>query len=213
MGCAMRFADSIGVAIEALVANKLRACLTMLGIIIGVGAVIALMAVGQGSQKAVQDKIAGLGSNLLFIQPGSTNQGGGLQGGLGHRADAFAGRRGRDPRQRARCRRSRVGGLRYRARSAATGTNTFARVTGVSADYSNVLNFKMAEGEFFSSFDVDSSNSVAVFGSNIAKTLFADQDPLGQKVRVGLGRNNFINLDVVGFCRVSAVTRAPARTT
>ena len=79
----MNFSDSIRVSIEALVANKLRACLTMLGIVIGVGAVIALMAVGQGTQKAVQDRIAGLGSNLLFIEPGSSNQSTGLQGGVG----------------------------------------------------------------------------------------------------------------------------------
>ena len=79
----MTIGDSIQVALEALAANKLRATLTMLGIVIGVGAVIALMAVGQGSQKAVEDKIAGLGSNLIFIEPGSTNQSTGLQGGIG----------------------------------------------------------------------------------------------------------------------------------
>src|SRR5258707_9338293 len=72
----MSFADSIKVAIEALIANKLRAMLTMLGIIIGVGSVIALMAVGQGSQKAISSQILGLGSNLLFIRPGSTSSGG-----------------------------------------------------------------------------------------------------------------------------------------
>src|SRR5262245_12080588 len=61
---------------EALAANKLRAALTMLGIIIGVGSVIALMAVGQGSQKAMSDQILGLGSNLLFVRPGQSNIGG-----------------------------------------------------------------------------------------------------------------------------------------
>ena len=76
----MSFADSIKVAIEALIANKLRACLTMLGIIIGVGSVIALMAVGQGSQKAIQDRVQGLGSNLIFVRPGSTSTGGVSQG-------------------------------------------------------------------------------------------------------------------------------------
>ena len=72
----MSFSDSLKVAIEALNANKLRAMLTMLGIIIGVGSVIALMAVGQGSQKAISDQILGLGSNLLFVRPGDSNNGG-----------------------------------------------------------------------------------------------------------------------------------------
>src|SRR4249919_1812315 len=76
----MSLSDSVKVAIEALIANKLRAMLTMLGIVIGVGSVIALMAVGQGSQKAVEAKISGLGSNLIFIRPGSTNANGVKQG-------------------------------------------------------------------------------------------------------------------------------------
>src|SRR5438874_9137196 len=72
----MGVGESIQVAIEALIANKLRAGLTMLGIIIGVGAVIALMAVGRGSQKAVADRIQGLGTNLVFVRPGSANSSG-----------------------------------------------------------------------------------------------------------------------------------------
>src|SRR6185503_20082695 len=75
-GDPVSLADSIQVALEALIANKMRAALTMLGIVIGVGAVIALMAVGQGSQKAVTDRIQGLGSNLIFVRPGSANAGG-----------------------------------------------------------------------------------------------------------------------------------------
>src|SRR5439155_5357380 len=78
----MGISDSLQVAVEALIANKLRAFLTMLGIIIGVGSVIALMAVGQGSQKAVSQQILGLGSNLLFVRPGSSSSSG-VQGGAG----------------------------------------------------------------------------------------------------------------------------------
>src|SRR5689334_4904990 len=72
----MSFQDSVRVAIEALIANKLRAFLTLLGIVIGVASVIALMAVGRGSQAAISNQILGLGSNLLFVRPGSTNVGG-----------------------------------------------------------------------------------------------------------------------------------------
>jgi putative ABC transport system permease protein len=79
----MGLMDALQLALEALIANKLRACLTMLGIVIGVGAVIALMAVGQGSQKAVTDSIAGLGSNLLFVRPGASTGAGGVRGAAG----------------------------------------------------------------------------------------------------------------------------------
>src|SRR5205823_5355270 len=78
----MSLADSVKVALDALFANKLRAMLTMLGIIIGVGSVIALMAVGQGSQKAITDKVQGLGSNLIFVRRGQQKQAG-VGGGAG----------------------------------------------------------------------------------------------------------------------------------
>ena len=195
----MSFLDSIKVALEALVANKLRACLTMLGIIIGVGAVIALMAVGQGSQKAVQDKIAGLGSNLLFIAPGSTNSSG-LSLGPGTaqtltQDDANI-LPGTIPGVVAA-----VSEVRTPTQISASGTNTFARITGVSSDYANVLNLNMHEGEFFSSLDVDQSKRVAVMGTTIAKTLFPNGDAMGNNIRIGLGRNNFISLEIVGVIK------------
>ncbi|HLF78653.1 MAG TPA: ABC transporter permease [Dehalococcoidia bacterium] len=195
----MSLFDSIKVALEALIANKLRACLTMLGIIIGVGAVIALMAVGQGSQKAVQDKIAGLGSNLLFIEPGSTNTNG-LALGVGTaqtltQDDANV-LPGTIPGVVAA-----VSEVRTPTQISASGTNTFARITGVSSDYANVLALNMEEGEFFSSLDVDQSKRVAVLGSTIAKTLFPGGDPVGQSIRLGLGRNNFMSLEVVGLIK------------
>src|ERR671937_2209564 len=78
----MHVGESIRIAIRALAANKLRALLTMLGIIIGVAAVISLMSVGRGAQAAVTERIQGLGTNLLFIRPGSAQQGG-IRGGQG----------------------------------------------------------------------------------------------------------------------------------
>src|SRR5205823_12112980 len=78
----MKLQDAVRIAVRALGGNKLRAGLAVLGMVIGVGAVIALVSVGNGSQKAVQDQILGLGSNLLFIRPGSTSVSG-VQGGAG----------------------------------------------------------------------------------------------------------------------------------
>jgi putative ABC transport system permease protein len=195
----MSLFDSIKVALEALVANKLRACLTMLGIIIGVGAVIALMAVGQGSQKAVQDKIAGLGSNLLFIEPGQSSNNL-LGGGLGSAQTLTQDDANVLPETIPGV-VAAVSEVRTPTRISASGTNTFARITGVSADYANVLSFDMQEGEFFSSLDVDQSQRVAVLGSTIAKTLFPDSDPVGQSIRLGLSRNNFLSLEIVGLIK------------
>jgi putative ABC transport system permease protein len=206
----LNLGDAFAVSIEALVSNKLRACLTMLGIVIGIGAVIALMAVGQGSQKAVQDRIAGLGSNLLFIEPGSTNQGGGLQGGIGtartlttEDVDALS--------TNVPGVEEAVAEIRVPSQISANGTNTFARIDGVTSDYANVLHFTMADGEFFSSFDVDSDKTVAVLGAKIAQTLFGDSEPVGQRIRVGVGRNTFISLDVVGLLTSTGGTSATSQ--
>ena len=193
----MSLIDSLRVALAALVANRLRAALTMLGIVIGVGSVISLVAVGQGSQQAVNDRIAGLGSNLIFIQPGSASQGG-LQGGIGSAqtlssqdADAIIS----DVSNVV----DAVSELQVGGQISGNGNNTFARVIGVSAAYANVLSFKMSEGDFFSSVDVDQAKEAVVLGSSIVQTLFPDRDPIGQTIRLGVGRNSFLSLEVVGI--------------
>ena len=196
----MNLADSIRVAVEALVANKLRALLTMLGIVIGVGAVIALMAVGQGTQKAVEDKIAGLGSNLLFIEPGSSSSSGGLQGGLGTAQTLSLDDASAIPENVPGVVAS-VAEVQVPSQVSGSGTNTFTRVTGVSSDYANVLKFDMSGGEFFSSVDVDSNKRVAVLGGSIAAQLFPDADPVGQTIRIGISRTSFLTLDVVGVLK------------
>jgi putative ABC transport system permease protein len=193
----MSLIDSLRVALTALVANRLRAALTMLGIVIGVGSVISLMAVGQGSQQAVSDRIAGLGSNLLFIQPGSTSQGG-LQGGIGS-AQTLSSEDANAIISDVPNVVDAVSELQVGGQLSASGTNTFARVIGVSADYANVLSFKLTEGEFFNSVDVDQSKAAVVLGSNLVQTLFPEGDPIGQTLRLGVGRNNFLSLEVVGI--------------
>src|SRR5215212_5247749 len=148
----MSLTDSIKVAIEALIANKLRACLTMLGIVIGV------MAVGQGSQKAIQDRVQGLGSNLIFIRPGSTSTGGVSQGN------------GTAMTLSLEDAQAIPGAVRYVVAVApefragvqiiGSGSNTFTRSMGVNADYPQVLNLTLASGEWFTEEDVSRSNRV-----------------------------------------------------
>jgi putative ABC transport system permease protein len=191
----MSFADSIKVAIEALIANKLRACLTMLGIIIGVGSVIALMAVGQGSQKAIQDRVQGLGSNLVFVRPGSTSTGGVSQGQGTAQTLTFEDSQ------------AIPGGVRnvvavapeFRAgvQIIGSGSNTFTRSMGVTADYPQVLNLSLASGEWFTDEDVSRSSRVVILGANVAQRIFGENDPVGSRIRFGILRR-VISFTVIG---------------
>ncbi len=199
----MSLGDSVQVALEALVANKLRAFLTMLGIVIGVGAVIALMAVGRGSQKAVTDRIQGLGSNLIFIRPGSKSQGG-IGGGIGSAptlsledAEAIP---GTVPEVVAA-----APDFRIFAQVSGAGGNTFTRVTGVTADYAGVLNLEVADGEFISDVDVDRNARVAVLGANVARQVFGEDSAVGQQVRLGLGRL-VVSFNVAGVLKAKGGT-------
>jgi putative ABC transport system permease protein len=191
----MSFADSIKVAIEALIANKLRACLTMLGIIIGVGSVIALMAVGQGSQKAIQDRVQGLGSNLIFIRPGSTSTGGVSQGQGTAQTLTFE-----DAQSIPAAIRNVVAvapEFRAGVQIIGSGNNTFTRSMGVTADYPSVLNLTLATGEWFTEDDVSRASRVVILGSNVSQRIFGDNDPVGSRIRFGILRR-VISFTVVG---------------
>jgi putative ABC transport system permease protein len=178
--------DAIQVAVEALFANKLRAALTMLGIVIGVGAVIALMAVGQGSQKAVTDQIEGLGSNLLFIRPGSTSQGGVRQGA--GTAQTLTMDDGDAILQDVPDVQTVAPQLNFALQISAGSNNAFTPALGVTPDYATAYELAPAEGDFITQNDVDQRARNVVLGASVAKTLFPDGGAVGQQVRMGLGR-------------------------
>jgi len=181
------------VALRALGANKLRAALTMLGMIIGVGAVIALMSIGQGVQASVTSQIKGLGSNLLFVTPGATTSGGvRAQAGTAptltsEDAEAIVDS-GQVPQALAVA--PEAGNF---GQVVANGQNTFTRLNGVSPDFLGVRNFTIAEGEFFSPEQLSSRSLVAVLGATSRQNLFVESDAIGQTVRV-----NNVNLRVIG---------------
>jgi putative ABC transport system permease protein len=187
----MNVTESLRVALRALGANKLRASLTMLGMIIGVGAVIALMSIGKGVQASVTSQIKGLGTNLLFITPGAQQQGGvRTQAGTAptltaEDADAIA---QSVPQVVAVAPESPNGG-----QVIANGQNAFTRLDGVTPDFQSVRNFQVAEGDFISNENLTSRSLVAALGANVAQTLFGDNDPIGQTIRV-----NQVNLRVIG---------------
>ena len=187
----MTLTESIRIAVRALLSNKLRAILTMLGIIIGVGAVITLMSVGKGVEQLVQESFQSVGSNLLFVFPGSIEgtsstrrpeitmgdyqaiadpflvpDAVGVAPELSSRADVIAGRR-----------------------------DIRTDISGVTPEYLDLRNFAVAEGSFFSEADVNARSRVAVLGSRAYENLFDEGIyAIGQTVKI-----NRIPFRVIGI--------------
>ena len=189
----MKTWESLRIALRALSANKLRSSLTMLGMIIGVAAVITLVSVGRGAQNQVTQQIASLGTNLLFVTPGSTQEGGvrTAQGSAQtltlEDAQAIAAP-GAVPGVVAVAPE-----LRFFGQIVAGGQNVNSALVGVTADYAQVRNYQVADGDFISTQQVDSHSSVAVLGASVAQQLFADTSPVGQEIKV-----NRVTLRVIG---------------
>ncbi len=171
-------------ALSSLGANKLRSGLTLLGIVIGVAAVISLMAIGRGAQQAITANIAALGTNLLFVRPGSTTQGG-ITGGQGSATtltldDAYA----LMDTVYAPSVAAVAPELRTSGQVVAGGKNTFTQVVGVTPEYEFVRNTPVASGQFVTWGQVDNRSEVVVLGSRVSETLFGFRDPVGQTVRI-----------------------------
>ena len=171
-------------AISSLGANKLRTGLALLGIVIGVAAVISTMSVGRGAQEAVTANIESLGTNLLFVRPGEASVGG-IFGGQGSAttltledANALV-----DPLF-APSVEAVAPELNTTGQIVAGRENTFAQVLGITPDYLSVRNQTMATGQFIASAHVAASSEVVVLGSQISETLFGFRDPVGQTVRI-----------------------------
>jgi putative ABC transport system permease protein len=177
----MNLLESIRVSFRSLGANKMRSILTMLGIIIGVGAVIALLAVGQGAGAAITQQVQGIGSNLIFVFPGQVRQGGVPTGAANLTlADAEA-------LDDSVCCPDIAGvaPVYNRTVQASAGSNnTGTQVSGVTPSFERVRNFRAARGRFIDQRDLDSVARVAVLGAYAAKNLFPNSDPVGQPIKI-----------------------------
>ena len=167
---------SFRIALRALSANKLRAGLTMLGMIIGVGAVIAMVSVGKGAQTSVTSQIESMGTNLLFIRPGAQQPGGiaqqqGTRPTLTYEDSVAIADDTSLPIVAVAPEQSTF------AQVIARGTNVNTRVLGTTPEYSTVRNVKTASGDFITKQNLDSKSLVAVLGSSVATTLFGEEDP------------------------------------
>ena len=172
--------DTIGMAVESLLANRLRTTLTMLGIIIGNASVITLVGIGKGAQNLAENQLGSLGANVLFVVPGNND----------------TRRRGIDtPKtlvlEDSQAIAAQVPSVRrvapqitlsetVRARS----LSATATVNGVTADFLAVRRFEMAQGRFFSPEDLEGARHVAVLGPDLARRILPGSSPLGQEVRI-----------------------------
>ena len=181
--------QSVRIALRGIAANKLRSGLTMLGIIIGVMSVIAMLSIGRGMQNTVTAQINSIGTNLLFIRPGNTQEGGVRQNEsaatltLGD-ADALS------SVDNVTSVAPEVDGF---GQVAYLGNNAVGRVIGVTPEYQDAMNANLANGDWVTAANVTTRAAVVVLGAQIATNLFDTADPVGQTVRI-----NGQNFHVIG---------------
>jgi putative ABC transport system permease protein len=182
----------IRIAMRALARNKLRSSLTMLGIIIGVGAVIAMVSVGQGAQQQAEQQIAAMGSNLLFVGSGTVTRGGMHMGWGATKSLVYDDMKAivrEAPSVAAAAPGSTSSG------QVVFGNDNWAtQITGTEPQYFDIRSWPFQEGSSFTQNDVDLAANVAVIGETVRKNLFSATDPIGETIRI-----NNLSFRVVGL--------------
>ena len=189
----MKFQDIFQETYTALSANKARSGLTILGIVIGIGSVIAMVSIGQGASGQIQSSIEGLGSNLLTVMPGFIQPGRGIVSSGRGSAQTLKNEDIEVLRQ--------ISGIAYispevqrRFQIVASGNNTNSTIIGVEPDYAQVRNISPSAGSFITDSQVRSMGRVAVLGPTVAQDLFGEgNDPVGKTIRI-----NRVNFKVIG---------------
>ncbi len=173
---------SIRIALRALRVNKLRSALTMLGIVIGVGAVIAMVAIGSGASQRISEQISSIGSNLLIVLPGSATSGGMR---MGHGSTMTL------TEEDARAIATEVpgvvtasGSMRGVAQIVFGNQNWSTAIQGTMPDYLEIRDWELDSGRFFTQEDADGATKVAVLGQTVKESLFGDGDAIGQIIRI-----------------------------
>ena len=178
----MDFLATLRVALRSLERHKLRSFLTMLGIVIGIAAVVASVSFGEGANNMVQAQISNMGTNLLYAFAGSVGRGG-IRQGWGSTSTLTVD----DTRAIARdCSAVKLvsAGAEVGAQVVYGDQNWFTQVNGVEPSFATIRNWPMASGSFFSDEDVRRSANVALVGQTVAGILFGTEDPLGKTIRV-----------------------------
>jgi putative ABC transport system permease protein len=190
----MKVFNLIRIALRALQRNKLRAFLTMLGIIIGVAAVIAMVAIGQGSKKSIQDQLSSMGSNMVTIRPNSNQT---VGGGARLESSSLQSLTIDDIKaiQKQATYISAVSpAVNGRGQAIYSGLNWPTSIQGVSPDYLTIRNWKLKDGIAFTDEDVNTAAKVCVIGQTVVDNIFAPgEDPIGKTIRF-----NKIPIKVIG---------------
>ena len=176
------FLEPIRTAWVSVVTHKLRSFLTILGVVIGISAVIILMSVGKGVTARIVSSLTSLGTNLIFVQPGSTSSGGVGQG-FGTASTLTL----EDAIAIADNVPNIINVAPYSTSSTqviAGSNNQRVQVTGVTPSYQDVSNIELDSGEFISQNQYDSRSKVVIIGATVAANILPDQDPIGQKIRM-----------------------------
>ena len=178
----MKSSTLIRLATQSILKNKMRSMLTMLGIIIGVAAVIVMVAVGYGARSRIREQINTLGTNMIVITPGASTTGGVSQG-----AQAFATLTLEDA-EKIRSQSQTVVAVSPvivgRSQVIAPGGNWRTAINGVDTDYQVIRDWQTDSGAFFAPEDVRAARSVAVLGRTVAQRIFAGSDPVGQEIQI-----------------------------
>jgi putative ABC transport system permease protein len=176
------FKEVARVALRALARNKMRTALTMLGIIIGVAAVICTVAIGQGASERVQEAIRNLGSNLVWVEAGNRNVSGVRTGTRGTKSLTIGD---------ARAIKQQVPLITLMSPQVDTGVqvvygnqNWSTQVRGVSPEYITIRRWQIERGTMFTENEVEGADDVCVLGATVARFLFPDEDPIGKSIRV-----------------------------
>jgi putative ABC transport system permease protein len=179
----MKQSTLLKIASSSILKNKMRTLLTMLGIVIGVGAVIVMVAIGSGAQQQIKSQIGGLGTNLIIVMPGATTPGGVNQGAGSYNKLTV------DDADKLKLQGTLFQQVSpvvsTRTQVLAGGSNWRTSINGVSIDYPAIRNWTTSSGEFFSEADVRTSRKVAVLGATVVKDLFPDADPVGAQIQIG----------------------------
>lgn len=193
----MKITDLFEETFFAISANKARTSLTILGIVIGVASVVAMIAIGQGSQSSVEANIQSIGSNLIMVQPG-------FQRGVGQEVRSGRGNAQSLKQGDADAISAQISGIKAvaaaktsRYQATAKGTNTNTQVIGTVPAYSQIRNVEMEKGSFILDSQVKSASKVAVLGPTTAADLFGENaDPIGQSIKI-----NKVEFKIIGVTK------------
>lgn len=178
----MNLSEAVKVSIKALYKNKMRSVLTGLGVIIGIAAVVALVAIGQGVSKKIKHQISELGTNLIIIFPGSTSRGG-VHGGFGTGSNLMPADAAAIAAQAPDVLYASPG-IRWMGQAIYQNQNWATMVYGVGSDFPMIKDWPISEGNFFDKEDVDASANVCAIGQVIKQQLFGGIDPIGKIIKI-----------------------------